>query len=243
MPRALPSIPVRPPTKTEQVHGWLRTAILTRALAPGAYLNIDELARQHGVSPIPVREAVARLASERLVVVRPHFGAEVAGLDENSVHDVFALLEGLETAAAARIAALATTADVEELMRLLEVLNRTVQGGDAGEWGRANTVFHLRLAGIARLPLVQDELRVAFDHWDRIRRHFFRAVPGPRLDEAQREHREMVAAVSRRAAGALEGSFRQHNRTARDTYLQALAAQPATGPAEVNASARPERLS
>lgn len=222
---ALPSIPVRPPTKTEQVHGWLREAILTHALKPGDYLNIDELARRHGVSPIPVREAVARLGMERLVFLRPHLGAEVAPLDENSVHDVFALLEGLETAAAARIAELAAPDDVAELRALLETLDRAVRGGDAGSWGRANAAFHLRLAEVARLPLVQDELRIAFDHWERTRRYFFQSVPGPRMGEAQREHRDMVAAVERRAGAALEQCLRQHNRSARDTYLKTLAAQ------------------
>ena len=220
MSRALPSIPARPPTKTEQVHGWLREAILTHALKPGDYLNIDDLARRHGVSPIPVREAVARLASEHLVVIRPHFGAEVAPLDANSVHDVFALLEGLETASASRVVELATRADRDELEDLLDRLDQAATAGDTGAWGRANTAFHLRLAGIARLPRVQDELRMAFDHWDRIRRHFFRSVPGPRLEEAQREHRAMVEAIARRAPAALEQCLRQHNRTARSFYLQ-----------------------
>lgn len=220
---ALPSIPARPPTKTEQVHGWLREAILTHALKPGDYLNIDELARRHGVSPIPVREAVARLAMERLVFLQPHLGAEVAPLDDNSVHDVFALLEGLETASAARVTALAGADDLAELRKLLDTLERAARGGDTGAWGRANTAFHLRLASVARLPLVQDELRIAFDHWERIRRHFFPSASGPRLGEAQRDHRDIVAAIERRAATALEQCLRQHNRSARDTYLKVLA--------------------
>lgn len=234
MAPALPSIPARPPTKTEQMHTWLRGAILSQALPPGEYLNLDDLARRHGVSAIPVREAVARLASERLVVIRPHFGAEVAPLDEDSVHDVFALLEGLETASAARVAELATAADVAELDALLAALGRAARDADPVAWARANTAFHLRLVAIARLPLVQDELRIAFDHWERIRRHFFRAVPGPRLQEAQREHRAMVDAVRRRAAATLERGLRSHNRTARTTYLQALAGRRAGAVAEAS---------
>lgn len=223
MSRPAPVPPVRPPTKAEQVHALLRAAILNQALKPGHYLNIDELARRHGVSAIPVREAVARLATERLVTIRPHVGAEVAALDDDSVHDVFALLEGLESASAARVAALATPGDVAELDGLLAALDRAAAGGDAAEWGRANAAFHLRLAAVARLPLVQDELRIAFDHWDRIRRHFFRAVPGPRLEQAQREHRAMVAAVGRGAGAELERVLRRHNRAARDNYLRSRA--------------------
>lgn len=224
MSAGLPSIPERPPTKTEQLHAWLRAAILTHALRPGEPLNIDELARRHGVSPIPVREAVARLAAERLVVVRPHHGAQVTLLDENSVHDVFALLEGLESASAARVAELAGPDDVAELEARLAALDAAAAAGDGDRWGRANAAFHLRLAGVARLPRVEEQLRLAFDHWDRVRRHFFPAGPGLRLGDAQREHRELVHLVARRAGEALEHGLRQHNRAARGVYLHALAA-------------------
>ena len=127
MSAGLPSIPERAPTKTEQVHGWLREAILTHALRPGEALNLDELARRHGVSPIPVREAVARLTAERLLVIRPHHGAQVAELDENSVHDIFALLEGLESASAARVVELVNAHEklreqVSETLRELDDL-------------------------------------------------------------------------------------------------------------------------
>jgi len=223
MSAGLPSIPERPPTKTEQVHGWLREAILTHALRPGEALNLDELAKRHGVSPIPVREAVARLTAERLLVIRPHHGAQVAELDENSVHDIFALLEGLESASAPRVIELAGPEDVAALEGLLGALDAAVAAGDTDRWGRANAAFHLRLAGAARLPRVEDQLRLAFDHWDRVRRHFFREVGGLRLGEAQREHREMVQSIARGASGALEQSLRAHNRTARAFYLHALA--------------------
>ncbi|MBM3843587.1 MAG: GntR family transcriptional regulator [Verrucomicrobia bacterium] len=223
MSAGLPSIPERAPTKTEQVHGWLREAILTHALRPGEALNLDELARRHGVSPIPVREAVARLTAERLLVIRPHHGAQVAELDENSVHDIFALLEGLESASAPRVIERAGPEDVAALEGLLGTLDAAVAAGDSDAWGRANAAFHLRLAGVAQLPRVEDQLRLAFDHWDRVRRHFFREVNGLRLGEAQREHREMVQAVARGAAGALEHGLRAHNRTARAFYLHALA--------------------
>jgi DNA-binding GntR family transcriptional regulator len=73
------------------------------------------------------------------------------------------------------------------------------------------------------LPLVGDGLRLAFDHWERIRRHFFRSVPGPRLAEAQREHRAIVAAVRRGSTASLESALRRHNRHARRAYIRALA--------------------
>ncbi|HET7536524.1 MAG TPA: GntR family transcriptional regulator, partial [Candidatus Didemnitutus sp.] len=131
--------PARHRTKNEFVHDLLRGEILSLALKPGADLNIDEIARRLGVSAIPVREAVARLASERFVVMRPHIGAQVVPIDENSVHDIFALLEGLESAAAPRIASLATETDVNDLSRLLDDMDRPALRSDLIKWGAANT--------------------------------------------------------------------------------------------------------
>lgn len=214
-----PAPPVRAPTKTEQIHARLRQEILSGALAPGAYLNIDELARLLGVSPIPVREAVARLASERFVVIRPHVGAEVAPVGRDSIHDVFALLEGLETAAAGRIVELAVTSDSAELEAALDTLDRALARGDRRQWADGNATFHLRLAAIARLPLVQDELALAYAHWERIQANYFAGRANPRLAAAQKEHRAMLGALKLRKAARLEHLLRDHNRTARDLYL------------------------
>jgi DNA-binding GntR family transcriptional regulator len=45
----------------------LKERIMDQALAPGARLNIEAVAAELGVSPTPVREALARLAAEHLV--------------------------------------------------------------------------------------------------------------------------------------------------------------------------------
>ena len=44
--------------KQERTYEILRNRIHTGDYAPGARLNIDALARELGVSPIPVREAL-----------------------------------------------------------------------------------------------------------------------------------------------------------------------------------------
>ena len=82
--------PSRAMTKTELIYDTLRRGILTLAYLPGDYLNIDELARRNKVSPIPVREAIARLVEERLVVMRPHIGAEVLSVFEHGVGKIHA---------------------------------------------------------------------------------------------------------------------------------------------------------
>src|SRR5260221_9915533 len=61
--------------KQERTYTILRDRIHSGSLAPLARLNIDALARELGVSPIPVREALRRLEAEGRVRFTPNVGA------------------------------------------------------------------------------------------------------------------------------------------------------------------------
>jgi DNA-binding GntR family transcriptional regulator len=67
--------------KQERTYTVLRDRIHSGAFAPQARLNIDALARELGVSAIPVREALRRLEAEGWVKFQPNVGAIVAPLD------------------------------------------------------------------------------------------------------------------------------------------------------------------
>lgn len=212
-------------TKTELIHGLLRRGILSLKYRPGDYLNIDELSRRYEISPIPVREAVARLAAERLVIMRPHIGAEVAPLDETSVREVFALLGGLETAAIGDIVEKATGDDISDLKRIHADLGKLGLPEDLELWDQSNAAFHLKLASIAQLPAILEHLRVVFDHWDRARKYFFEISPRRGASKAQREHLAMINALEKRDGDLLHALLHQHNERARSIYLRLLAAR------------------
>jgi DNA-binding GntR family transcriptional regulator len=215
--------PARALTKTELMYATLRRGILTLQYPPGHYLNLDELARSHQLSPIPVREAVARLVAERLVVLRPHIGAEVAPLEETSVREVFAFLVGLETAAIPAIVARVTAADQAELGALVARMDQLRLPRDLARWDEANAEFHLRLSAIAGLTAIVGQLRSTLEHWDRIRRHFFAAASDRRAQEAQREHRRMLAALKAGSVTRLRALLIAHNQSALARYQRLLA--------------------
>jgi DNA-binding GntR family transcriptional regulator len=212
-------------TKTELIHGLLRQGILDLKYRPGDYLNIDELARRHEISPIPVREAVTRLVAERLVIMRPHVGAEVAPLDQTSVREIFAFLGGLETSAIGDIVAKATSDDIADLRQIFAEMEKLRLPEDLVSWDRSNAAFHLKLASIAQLPSILEHLRVVFDHWDRARRHFFEISPVRDANKAQHEHLAMIEALEKRDEGMLQSLLHQHNERARLVYLKLLAEQ------------------
>jgi DNA-binding GntR family transcriptional regulator len=83
-------------SKKELVIATLRNAILNGELTPGTRLVIDDLARQLGVSPIPVREALQQLDADGYVAIEPYLGARVTPIEAESVVEVFSLLEIME---------------------------------------------------------------------------------------------------------------------------------------------------
>lgn len=103
----------------EPIYLGLREKILNGDLPPGAPLRQDEIARQSGVSKIPVREALLKLQREGYVVLRRNYGATVRNLtpsDIRNILDVRSALEGLALRCA--VPSMAQT-DLDQIQSLL----------------------------------------------------------------------------------------------------------------------------
>jgi DNA-binding GntR family transcriptional regulator len=87
-------------TAVAELTARLRDQILDGDLAPGARLVERELTEAYDVSRVTARSALARLAADGLVRIEPHRGARVATLDNEALHDLFALRTALEVEAA-----------------------------------------------------------------------------------------------------------------------------------------------
>lgn len=79
---------VAPVTRSAAVVEQLRTAIIDGTLAPGSPLPEVALASRLGVSPTPVREAIAHLMREGLVEVEAHRLKRVAPIDFPAMYDL-----------------------------------------------------------------------------------------------------------------------------------------------------------
>jgi DNA-binding GntR family transcriptional regulator len=73
-----PPVLVWPVGRAEMLYERFKQCIIDRQWLPGQQLNIDRLAREYNVSITPVREALARLAADKLVVATQHRGYTVA---------------------------------------------------------------------------------------------------------------------------------------------------------------------
>ena len=98
----------------------IRRAVLTGTLPPGKQFSIRGLARELGVSHIPIREALRRLEGQGLVVLSQARSAAVAPLSTEDLAAIYRLRLRIEPDLASRSAASRTSEGIEGLARHLE---------------------------------------------------------------------------------------------------------------------------
>ena len=86
---------------SDQVFARVQRDIMSGALRPDEPIRQDALAETLGVSKIPVREALTRLAQIGFVVAHPRRGYYVQGLSPREAGEIFALRLALEPKATA----------------------------------------------------------------------------------------------------------------------------------------------
>ena len=111
------------PSLAHKAYRAIRGLIVSLELAPGALIDERALIEQLGIGRTPVREALRRLAQERLVEVYPRRGMFVTPVDARALARLSEVRAALEPEAARLAAERATDADREELALLLAELD------------------------------------------------------------------------------------------------------------------------
>jgi DNA-binding GntR family transcriptional regulator len=99
----------------------LRSAIISGRLGAGERLIEDVVAEEHGVSRVPVREALRRLESEGFVTLTPYRGATVSITSRRDSIEHMQVRRGLEVLAAQLAAENRGGAVREELNHVVEL--------------------------------------------------------------------------------------------------------------------------
>jgi DNA-binding GntR family transcriptional regulator len=152
----------------ERAYLEMRDRIVTLQLPPGEVLREDELMSAMGIGRTPLREAVKRLALERLVEVQPRRGtfvSEVEAADIQNVTEVRAELEGYAAELAAMRLDPDTRATAETLLRDVEEL---VIPADQHLLMRVDEQIHRFTWEAARNPFLAQTLERYFTHSLRI---------------------------------------------------------------------------
>lgn len=109
-------------TLAEHAYLELRQRIIDMRLAPGAALDEEALMAELGVGRTPMREAVKRLESERMLTVYPRRGTIIADVNIRDLKAISDARRVLEAFAARQAAELATDADRHMLQECIQAL-------------------------------------------------------------------------------------------------------------------------
>lgn len=207
-------------TMQEIVYEKIRDAILGGQYSPGQRLVAEELARELGVSRMPVREALHRLESAGLVDSTPHRGTVVSELSQEEIIEIYhirAVLEGL----AARLATpQLAPRDHAQLETILNEMARAEQSRDIQCFLNLNREFHLviwRAAHAPRLLALLENLYATSQRYRSISLY----LPG-RLHQVADEHRQIAAELARGDANAAERTANEHHENTAKRLLKSI---------------------
>ena len=132
-------------TSKRRIYQEIRRAIIMGDSQPGARLDLEVLAKTHGTSVTPVRDALQMLGQEGLVSIKPRSGYFVTHITLKQLRDLLDLREILEVASIERAAGRIT----EEQLRELEQVHAGYSGNDDESYERymeENRRFHCLIA-------------------------------------------------------------------------------------------------
>jgi len=203
----------------DKVHSALREMILSGEIEDGEKIVIDRMARSLAVSATPVREALARLASDGLVKGIPHQGYVVAAIWDVRSFDAMLearmLIEPHSAAVAARRVREHTAPGLvsgleNDLDKMDAVLRDLEQGGSQPDgyrrFARYDRELHERIVGACQNPLLDDLNRRLRPHPHVVRVWMALGIERASLDE----HRAILAGIKAGDEQVAEEAMRLH---------------------------------
>ena len=230
---------VAPPSLTHELVARLTADITDGTLPAGSRLPTEqEMIRATGVSRTVVREAVAALRAEGLVVTRQGVGAFVADLTRRPFRidlgglrslremlDVMELRTGIEVEAAGLAAERAIGSQINEIARACAAIDSIIaRGGSAAD---EDFAFHSAIAAATGNPQFLRFLEYLGRHI--IPRQSIRIAASPMADRSaylrmiQKEHLEILNAIRASAPIKARAAMRRHLFRSRARYRKLAA--------------------
>jgi DNA-binding GntR family transcriptional regulator len=217
-PQPRPAAPARPlfaeplkhQTLEELAYQHIRRAIIEGHLAPNQRIVAQAVAREAGISRIPVMQALRRLESEGFVRINPHRDVVVAALSLEEFRERFLLMATLEALCIRESEGKFAPTLLRRLRGLADDIAEARAQGNTVRAVAADGEFHRLLWEVSGL---RQTVQILQNVWDRgeYYRYIMHARRGGFAVESLAEHDEILAALE---AGDIERAARavQHHR-------------------------------
>lgn len=178
------------------VYDALKREILSLDLAPGAVLDEAELGRRFGVSRSPIREALIRLAGDRLVLSHPNRPTAVAPIDLFALTGHLDAVQLIYRVTCRLAAARCSPRDAAALNDLQDVHDAATRKGDLVAIVQANRAFHAEIARIAGNVHYLTWQAGLLEEGERYMHLCIRQLGWPGEDTLGGGHRAIIAAIA-----------------------------------------------
>ena len=140
------------PQMADDVARFVRTRIFNGTYVAGAYIRLDQLAAELGISVTPVREALFELRAEGLLDQQPRRGFVVLPVTARDITDVSNVQAHVGGEVAARAALHITDEQLRELEAIHDQLVEAYGDDDSDRAVRLNHDFHRAINVAADSP-------------------------------------------------------------------------------------------
>jgi len=178
-------------TTALEVASILKERILAGYYAEDQFIRQELIAQELGVSRIPVREALAWLEAEGLVIREKYRGAVVPKLSEKEITEIYEMREMIEPYLLKAAIDNMTPERIEHLNHIIDESHRT---SDLTKWAGLNVDFHRTLYEAADKPVasqVLDKLLVRADRYLKMQRF----LSSQTQEESDAEHLRILERV------------------------------------------------
>lgn len=211
---------IRPKSLRDLALEHLRNQIIEGNLKLGQFLSERKIADDLGVSKSPVREALAQLREEGLVIIEPQKGVRVFTLTENEVAQICDFRQAIETAAfdlAIKRSPDNLANDMEATVTKMEAAQNR---GDMKRYLALDTEFHHLIFKHCQNTYLSASYERYIGKISALRTHLAGLPDHTKLSFD--EHKKILQAVRERDTGKIAALLKTHIDRTRETYTQSL---------------------
>ncbi|SHE55111.1 DNA-binding transcriptional regulator, GntR family [Desulfacinum infernum DSM 9756] len=204
----------------EKAYTLLKRKIVTLEYPVGSQLLEQEICEELGIGRTPVREALQRLAAEKLVTIIPRRGMFVSEINFWELQRLIEARLMVDVFCARTAASIASPVQIRALKDLV---------GSAQQWAAERRIpdlletdrrFHLHIVAFLENPFISETAEKIYDQMFRTWFLSFSRRTGDEILDTLNEHLSIVEALEARNPDTAERAVRRHVENYRRKLMQ-----------------------
>jgi DNA-binding GntR family transcriptional regulator len=195
----------RPQSLADRAYTHLCKRIVEGQIIYGDSLNIRLISKQLRMSSMPVREALKRLESEGIVIIKPRSICQVKIPTRQSILNAMQMRELLEVYCVETIYHGIDASDLMNLKRVLcnmkKVVKKKYSPMSVRQYATLDREFHTQLCAVAQNDFIDKAYRETSMHLNM--RYIYNIGIPPDLSQIYQEHIQLVEALSKKSPRAI----------------------------------------